>query len=75
MRTARQADSVSVAKRAGKVDDDKWDVVGELRAAGGGATARDEAGAAAVKPLSDMVSAGYSSVDPKCFTVRICNIV
>ena len=58
MRKARQANRARVAERAGEVDDDKEDVVGELRAAGGGTAARDEVGAVVVKSLSAMVSVG-----------------
>ena len=46
-----RADRARVAQRAGKVDEDAEDVVGETRAAGGGAATWDEAGAATVAPL------------------------
>ena len=75
LRAERRAGCARVAERGGKVDVDEEDEVGELRAAGGGAAAQDEAAAAVVKSLSDIVSVGCSSVDPKCFTVRICNKV
>ena len=57
MNNRQQADRARVAKRAGDVDDDEGDEVDETRAAGGGAAARDEAGAAVVKSISDMVLA------------------
>ena len=46
----RRADRARVAERADEVDDDEEDEVGELRATGGDAAARDEAGAATVAP-------------------------
>ena len=58
LRRARQADRARVDERAGEVNDDEEDVVGEMRATGGGAATRDEAGAALVKSLSAMVSVG-----------------
>ena len=50
MRRERRAGRARVAERRGEVDDYEEDEVGKLRAAGGGAAARDEAGAAVVKP-------------------------
>ena len=55
---ARRANRARVAERAGEADDGEEDEVGALRDAGGGAVARDEAGAAVTKPLSDMVVVG-----------------
>ena len=54
----RRADRARFAERAGEVADDGEDEAGALRATGGGATARDEAGAAVTKLLSDMVVVG-----------------
>ena len=47
---ARRADRARVTECAGEADDDEEDEVGELRATGGDAAARDEAGAAVVAP-------------------------
>ena len=58
MCAARRADRARVAGRGGEVDDNEENKFGELRAAGGGAVARDEAGTAVVKSLSDMVNVG-----------------
>ena len=44
----RRADRARVAERAGEVDDDEEDEVGETRAKGGDAAARDEDGAVVV---------------------------
>ena len=55
MRRARGAGRARVAGRGGEVDEDKEDEVDYLRAVGGDAVPRDEAGAVVVKPLSVMV--------------------
>ena len=57
-------DRARVDEYARDVDNDEEDEFGALRDAGGGATARDEAGAPVTKLLSDMVVVGHSSVDP-----------
>ena len=49
LRTAQQANCARVAGRGGKIDDDEEDEVDDVRAVGGGAADRGEAGAAIVK--------------------------
>ena len=55
-RTARRAVRVRITGRGGEVGVDKQDEIDEPRALGGAAAARDEAGAAIVKSLGDIVS-------------------
>ena len=70
MRRARQADRARMAERASEVNDDKEDLVGELRAAGGGAAARDEAGAAwQGRSLSTLLAAPCGST---VYALAIC---
>ena len=49
LRTAKRASRARVAGRGGEVDDDEEVEVDDVRAVGGGAAARGEAGAAMVK--------------------------
>ena len=49
LRTAQQANRARVAGRGGEVDDDEEGEVDDVRAVGGDAAARGEAGAAMVK--------------------------
>ena len=53
----RRADRACVTGGGGEVGGDEEDENGELRDVDGGAAARDEAGAATVRSLGDMVSA------------------
>ena len=62
MRVARRADRARVTGGGGEVGGDEEDENGELRDVDGGAAARDEAGAATVRSLGDMVSAGSISL-------------
>ena len=55
-RTARRAIRARVTGRGGEVGVDEEDEIDEPRAVGGAAAARDEAGAAIVKSLGDIVS-------------------
>ena len=64
----RRRDRTRVAKRAGEVDEDAEDEVGETRAAGGGAASRDEASAATVAPLHGRHQRG--TVDPVDSTIE-----
>ena len=64
----RRRDRARVAERAGEVDEDAEDEVGETRAAGGGAASRDEASAATVAPLHGRHQRG--TVDPVDSTIE-----
>ena len=56
MRVAQRADHIRVTGGGGEVGGDEEDENGELRDVNGGAAARDEAGAATVRSLDDMVA-------------------